>query len=163
PGGTGRASALPPRRHPHAGGRGHELRGDGRGDGRVEAHHHAPAVPRAAKTAARASRLLRRANRRAARVGDGRRLAVTRPHPERLMPYLDGEVDDRQAILVEPWLSESEEARALLRELTSLGNDVRAVAEETGMRAGGIADAVMAQIDARSSGERPKLTPVRGG
>ena len=67
------------------------------------------------------------------------------------MRYVDGEVDAEEAELVERWLSESAEARTLLRELESIGSEVRALADDRASRARSIADAVMAQV----AGEGP--------
>jgi len=90
---------------------------------------------------------------------------VNRGAQERLMRYMDGEADAEEAELVEKWLTESEEARALLRDLESLGGEVRAIAEERGSRVGSIADSVMAQVAGESPISRTRLraTPIEKG
>jgi negative regulator of sigma E activity len=62
------------------------------------------------------------------------------------MRYMDGEADAEEVELVERWLTESAEARALLRDLESIGGGVRAIAEERGARVDSIADSVMARV-----------------
>lgn len=71
---------------------------------------------------------------------------MNRGAQERLMRYMDGEVDAEEAELVERWLAESAEARALLRDLESIGGGIRAIAEERGARVDSIADSVMARV-----------------
>ena len=48
------------------------------------------------------------------------------------MRYMDGETDAEEAELVERWLTESAEARALLQDLESIGGGVRAIAQDRG-------------------------------
>lgn len=71
---------------------------------------------------------------------------MTERSEERLMRYLDGEATDAEAREVERWLAESAEARTLLRDLEAVGAAVRAIADERGTAADGIADAVMRKI-----------------
>jgi anti-sigma factor RsiW len=87
---------------------------------------------------------------------------MNRGAQERLMRYVDGEADAEEAELVERWLSESAEARALLRDLESMSSSVRAIAEERGARAASIADAVMAQVASDGPVSRTRLRPMPG-
>jgi anti-sigma factor RsiW len=86
---------------------------------------------------------------------------MNRGAQERLMRYVDGELDANEAARVEQWLSESEEARALLRDITSIGNVVRGVAEERGSGADSIVDSVMAQIAGGETVSRTRVRAVR--
>jgi len=76
------------------------------------------------------------------------------------MRYVDGEADSDEAERVEQWLSESAEARALLRDLESIGSDVRAIADDRGSRGSSIADAVMAQIAGAGPVSRMRVRAV---
>jgi len=72
---------------------------------------------------------------------------VTRDE-ERLMRYLDGEVDAAERREIEAWLAESKDARALCASLDVVNHAVRAIGEDLGRGGDGIADAVMSRIDA---------------
>jgi anti-sigma factor RsiW len=78
------------------------------------------------------------------------------------MRYVDGEADAEEAELVERWLAESAEARALLRDLESIGGGIRAIVEERGSRADPIADSVMARVlsEGPVSRTRVRTTPI---
>jgi anti-sigma factor RsiW len=65
---------------------------------------------------------------------------------DRLMRYVDGDLDEEQALAVEEWLAQSSEARAFLRDLSLIGREVRSIAEEYGKRSGPITDDVMSRI-----------------
>ena len=83
------------------------------------------------------------------------------PHDEeRLMQYLDGELDVAGRREVEQLLSASVEARALLGNLVDTGDLVRELAHGRG-EAAGIADAVFDRIDAE--GVSPPLRVLPGG
>jgi len=71
---------------------------------------------------------------------------VTRDE-ERLMRYLDGEVDAAERREIEAWLAESKDARALCASLDVVNHAVRAIGEDIGRGGDGIADAVLAKID----------------
>jgi len=72
---------------------------------------------------------------------------------ERLMRYVDGELDDEEVALVERWLSESAEARVLLGDLETIRGGIRSLADERGARSGDLTGAVMARIQ-RDQGVR---------
>lgn len=65
---------------------------------------------------------------------------------ERLMRYLDGEVDAAERGEIEAWLAESKDARELLEGIALVGQAVRAIGDDVGAGGDGIADAVMAGI-----------------
>jgi anti-sigma factor RsiW len=65
---------------------------------------------------------------------------------EQLMRYFDGDLDAEETARVERWISESEEARALARDLKSLGDAVRSISEDRAASSDSIADAVMARL-----------------
>lgn len=88
---------------------------------------------------------------------------MNRGAQERLMRYVDGELEPEEAVRVEQWLSESREARALLRDLTSIGDEVRAVAEGRSPGAEAIVDCVMAQVAAESPVSRTRVRAARAG
>jgi negative regulator of sigma E activity len=64
------------------------------------------------------------------------------------MRYLDGDTDAVETAEVEAWLASSPEARTLHGDLGQVGDAVRAVAGDQGIRADGIADRVMARLEA---------------
>jgi len=76
------------------------------------------------------------------------------------MRYVDGEVDAEEAELVERWLAESAEARALLRDLEALGDGVRAIAEERGSTGDSIVESVMARVANEGPASRTRVLPI---
>lgn len=96
------------------------------------------------------------------------------PAEDRLMRYFDGELEAEAAADVERLLADSPEARALLGDFEQVGTELRAIAEDQGTRADGIADRVMARLEPSRgsarlrSGERGargrviRLAPVVG-
>jgi anti-sigma factor RsiW len=85
---------------------------------------------------------------------------MNRVAQERLMRYVDGELENDDVAEVEKWLSESEEARALVRDLGTLRDGVRAIADERGSRAGSIADSVMARVANEGPVSRTRVRAV---
>jgi negative regulator of sigma E activity len=87
---------------------------------------------------------------------------MNRSAQERLMRYVDGEADAEEAELVERWLAESAEARAVLRDFEVIGGGLRAIADERGTRMGSIADSVMAQVAGEGPVSRTRVhaTPI---
>jgi len=79
---------------------------------------------------------------------------------ERLMRYVDGELDAAEAARVERWLSRSPEARAFYGDLELVRRQVRSIAESYASRSDGLTDAVMARIEC-VRGE-PRTAGVRG-
>lgn len=79
---------------------------------------------------------------------------------ERLMRYVDGEVDAEEAELVERWLAESAEARALLRDIEALGDGVRAIAEERGSAGDSIVESVMARVANQGPVSRTRVRAI---
>jgi len=65
---------------------------------------------------------------------------------DRLMRYFDGELDAEETLEVERLLEDSPEAQAWLRDFERIGIVVRAIADDQGARADGIADRVMARL-----------------
>ncbi len=68
-----------------------------------------------------------------------------------LMAYADGELDDDARARIEGVLRESDEARAVVAAMDPLGEFVRTSAETGAQAADGIANAVMARIEADSA------------
>lgn len=79
---------------------------------------------------------------------------------ERLMRYLDGDLDGEEAAAVERWMAESTEAQRLCSDLERVRVELRAISEERGRRADSIVEGVMARIDAAGGA---KMRVVRGG
>jgi anti-sigma factor RsiW len=67
------------------------------------------------------------------------------------MRYLDGEASEEESREVERWLEESQEARALARDIEAVGAAVRAIADEKGAAGDSIADAVMKRLELPSA------------
>ncbi|HVU03744.1 MAG TPA: hypothetical protein VHE30_18425 [Polyangiaceae bacterium] len=71
---------------------------------------------------------------------------MTEREEELLMKHVDGELEPSEADSVRRLLAESGEARALVRDFERVGHLVRAVADERGRAADGIADQVFARL-----------------
>jgi anti-sigma factor RsiW len=72
------------------------------------------------------------------------------------MRYFDGELDAEEAREVEAWLAGSSDGKLMLLGWDRVGDAVRAIGDDVGVRGSDIADAVMARIDAA-----PEPAPVR--
>jgi negative regulator of sigma E activity len=76
------------------------------------------------------------------------------------MRYIDGDVDAEEAELVERWLAESAEARALRSDLETIGMGVRAIADARSTAADSIADSVMARVANEGPVSRTRVRAV---
>jgi len=78
-----------------------------------------------------------------------------RPNSEELQRYHDGELEPREAALVQRALSESPEARAYLRELEALGDAVRAFADSHVPEGLDLAGPILERIGREGEGVAP--------